>query len=483
MKKMLALIFPLIAVLSGEAQHFFRNKISYPPYGLKKINRLISERRKGKPDEFPPAIVLNQRTYHSLSFREKFTYNMINFESYSQNCSLNFPPFDEGKKIFAYLPRSFDEFSWSDRQLKFFKDNRDSVIALMGESISREKSVGINYKNVIVDLDAVSLMPLLIRTYDLDRRDHDILTVLSLLMQQSNYKPFVSSDVCKELNAGQESYLKRCVEFKPANAEQILRLAAQFSAHTREKAGFVLVPKGWYTVGKAHFPVNPLRKVRVDSFYIAVYETTNREFAAFVAATGYRTDAERRHDALVFAPGLEEFRWLEDSTACWRYPNGVTRGGIEGKMDHPVTTISYSDIQAYCRWAGVRLPTLEEWEIACRAGTTTDYFFGDTDSAIGRYANIWHQHDHLQADSSDGYMYTAPVGSFAPNPWGLYDMYGNVFEFCTGKLRPDESPHTAHARGGSWWCSAASCGYFNSYDVGRINIHASFSNQGFRVVR
>lgn len=255
------------------------------------------------------------------------------------------------------------------------------------------------------------------------------------------------------------------------------------AAHAQVRDSFVVVPKGRYTVGKAHFPVNPLRKVQVDSFYIAVYETTNRQFAAFVAATGYRTDAERRHDALVFAPGLQEFRWLQDSTACWRYPNGVSRGGIEGKMDHPVTTISYSDIQAYCRWAGVRLPTLEEWEIACRAGTTTDYFFGDTDSAIGRYANIWHQHDHLHADSSDGYMYTAPVGSFAPNPWGLYDMYGNVFEFCTGKLTPDESPHTAHARGGSWWCSAASCGYFNSYDIGRINIHASFSNQGFRAVR
>src|SRR6185437_10235122 len=263
----------------------------------------------------------------------------------------------------------------------------------------------------------------------------------------------------------------------------LLCLCIGFAAPAQTRDGFVLVPKGRYIVGKRNFLTNPLRKVSVDSFYIAVYETTNRQFAAFVAATGYRTDAEWRHDALVFAPGPQEFRWLQDSTACWRYPNGVSRGGIEGKMDHPVTTISYSDILTYCRWAGVRLPTLEEWEIACRAGTTTDYFFGDNDSAIGRYANIWHQHDHLHADSSDGYMYTAPVGSFAPNPWGLYDMYGNVFEFCTGKLTPDESPHTAHARGGSWWCSAASCGYFNSYDIGRVNMHASFSNQGFRAVR
>jgi sulfatase modifying factor 1 len=263
----------------------------------------------------------------------------------------------------------------------------------------------------------------------------------------------------------------------------LLCICAGRSARTQIKDSFVLVPKGQYTIGKRHFLPNPLRSVRVDSFNIAVYETTNRQFAAFVAATGYVTDAERRHDALVFAPGLPEFRWLEDSSACWRYPNGISRGGIDKKMDHPVATISYSDILAYCRWARVRLPTLEEWEIACRAGTTTDYFFGTADSAIDRYANIWHLNDHLSADSSDGYMYTAPVGSFAPNPWGLYDMYGNVFEFCTGKLDPAEHKTLAHARGGSWWCSATSCHFFNSYDIGTVNIHASFSNQGFRVVR
>lgn len=263
----------------------------------------------------------------------------------------------------------------------------------------------------------------------------------------------------------------------------VILLCAGLPARPQVKDSFVLVPKGRYIVGRRNFPRNPLRKVPVDSFFIAIYETTNRQFAAFVGATGYRTDAERRHDALVFAPGLPEFRWLQDPTAYWRYPNGVSRGGITDRMDHPVTCISYSDIQAYCQWAKVRLPTLEEWEIACRAGTTTDYFFGDNDSAIGRYANIWHGVDHLTADSSDGFMYTAPVGSFAPNPWGLYDMYGNVFEFCTGKVDAHEGNDIAHARGGSWWCSAASCHYFNSYDIGRVNVHASFSNQGFRVVR
>jgi len=249
------------------------------------------------------------------------------------------------------------------------------------------------------------------------------------------------------------------------------------------KAGYIAVPGGEYTVGKKNYPNNPVRTVKVRRYFIAVYETTNRQFAAFVQATAYVTDAERSHDALVFRPGLKEFQWISDSTACWRYPNGVGAGGIDHKMDHPVTCISYHDILQYCTWAGVRLPTLDEWEIACRAGTKTDYFFGNDAEQIGQYANIWHGRNHLVADSSDGYMYTAPVGSFKPNPWGLYDMYGNVFEFCNGKINASESGSIAHARGGSWWCSKNACNFFNSYDIGRVNIHASFSNQGFRVAQ
>lgn len=263
----------------------------------------------------------------------------------------------------------------------------------------------------------------------------------------------------------------------------ILLLVGVHTCFAQDRCGYVLVPKGEYQVGKKQHTLNPLRRVNTDSFYIAACETTNRQFAAFVAATGYVTDAEKRHDALVFVPGLAEFEWNNDSSACWRFPNGVSMGGIENKMEHPVTCISYTDAMAYCAWAGVRLPTLNEWEIASRAGATTDYFFGAKNTNIARYANIWHGRDHLQADSSDGYMYTAPVGSFQPNAWGLYDVYGNVFEFCSGKVLPNESATLAHARGGSWWCSQASCSFFNSADIGRVNKRASFSNQGFRVVK
>jgi sulfatase modifying factor 1 len=246
---------------------------------------------------------------------------------------------------------------------------------------------------------------------------------------------------------------------------------------------FVLIPKGIYTIGKKDHLLNPLRKIEVNSFYIAKTETTNQQFAKFIEATAYKTDAERMHNAMVFQPGLKEFEWIEDSTACWRYPNGMSRGDIRKKMNHPVTCISYNDIMVYCKWAGMRLPLLQEWEVACRAGSGSDYFFGNNKEKIKQYANIWQGRNHLIADSSDGYMYTAPVASFAPNAWGLYDMYGNVFEFCTGRLKESESNTIAHARGGSWWCSRNACNFFNSYDIGRVNIHASFSNQGFRVVK
>ncbi len=246
---------------------------------------------------------------------------------------------------------------------------------------------------------------------------------------------------------------------------------------------FVTVPAGLYRLGKADRVQNPPRWVALRAFEIARTETTNAEFATFVRATGYVTDAERAHNGMTFAPPLPEFRWLRDRTADWRHPNGRSRGDLTGKADHPVTGISFADALAYCQWAKVRLPTLDEWEAACRAGTTTDYFFGRDRKAVGTYANVWHGRDHREPDLSDGYLTTSPVGRFKPNPLGLYDMYGNVFEFCTGRLVGDRSERRVHSRGGSWWCSPNACCFFNSADIGTVDIHASFSNQGFRVVR
>lgn len=259
-------------------------------------------------------------------------------------------------------------------------------------------------------------------------------------------------------------------------------MLAAFLVGAAANPQFVTVPAGDYRVGKKGRLENPLRTVRLRSFEIAATETTNDEFAAFVRATGYKTDAEQLKNAMVFEPGLVEFRWIRDTSASWRFPNGKTRGDLTGKGKHPVTTISYRDAVAYCKWAKVRLPTLAEWEVACRAGTASDHFFGDDLGQIRRYANIWHGQDHRKADVTDGYMTTSPVGSFLPNPWGLYDVYGNVFELCADRLSTDK-PDIRHARGGSWWCSRSSCSFFNSVDIGRANLRASFSNQGFRVAR
>ncbi|QJB40236.1 SUMF1/EgtB/PvdO family nonheme iron enzyme [Chitinophaga oryzae] len=264
----------------------------------------------------------------------------------------------------------------------------------------------------------------------------------------------------------------------------VLLLLAGVNAVNAQSKRFVHVAAGDYSLGREGYINNPQRTVHTNGFDIAATELTNAEFEKFVQATGYVTDAERRKNALVFTPGLREFRWLEDSTACWRYPNGITRGGIEDKMDHPVTAISYRDAVAYCDWAGVRLPTLDEWEIASRAGAATTYFWGNEMTPLSAYANIWKGRDHLQADSTDGYMYTSPVASFKPNPWGLYDVYGNVFEYCEGRLPTDKAGSRAvHARGGSWWCSKNSCSFFNSVDIGSVKRGASFSNLGFRVVK
>lgn len=255
-------------------------------------------------------------------------------------------------------------------------------------------------------------------------------------------------------------------------------------ARAQQDTAFVTIPAGTYSVGQQGHKLNPLRQVTVKAYTIGATEVTNQQFARFVAATQYRTDAERLKNAMVFEPGLAEFAWLQDSTANWRYPNGRSRGDLSGKEHHPVTTISYTDIQAYCRWAGVRLPGFEEWEIAARAGSPDLYFWGKDKTQIGIYANIWHGRDHRVADSSDGYLYTAPVASFKPNAYGLYDVYGNVFEFCEGSLPGDPKDRKlAHARGGSWWCSKNACSFFNSADIGRVSRHASFSNQGFRVIR
>ncbi|KAF0244284.1 MAG: hypothetical protein FD180_2658 [Planctomycetota bacterium] len=249
----------------------------------------------------------------------------------------------------------------------------------------------------------------------------------------------------------------------------------------------VLVPAGTYRVGAQGHGRNPLRQVAVAAFEMATTETTNAQFARFVEATGYSTDAERDGFGMVFEEGMIDWQWRQTPGACWRRPFGDARFAAATHPDHPVTQISAADAAAYCAWAGCRLPTVEEWEIAARAGVDTRYPWGDELMPGGKpMSNIWHGKTHFNSDDLDGFVYLSPVKCFAPNGWGLFDVCGNVFEYCAnGALATDAADlaHITTARGGSWWCSEGTCESYNLLDIGQMDRNGSLANQGFRVAR
>ena len=225
----------------------------------------------------------------------------------------------------------------------------------------------------------------------------------------------------------------------------------------------------------------------IEAYEIADAETTNEQFARFITETRYVTDAERRGDGQTFQEGMLDWEWQITRGANWRHPFGPNQDDYQTKLNHPVTQISAADAEAYCKWAGMRLPTLVEWEVAARAGSTTRYPWGDDLTSGGHsMANVWNGRTHQHNTMEDGFLYTSPVRSFPPNRWGLYDVIGNVFEYCAdegidrnGKLQSE----LATGRGGSWWCSANTCNFFNLVDIGQMDRHGSLCNQGFRVVR
>jgi formylglycine-generating enzyme required for sulfatase activity len=197
----------------------------------------------------------------------------------------------------------------------------------------------------------------------------------------------------------------------------------------------------------------PEHTVHVPAFAVERHPVTNAQFAEFVSATGYLTVAEQLPDpalypgaapedlvpgALVFQPtrgpvDLRDWRqwWSWVPGASWRHPFGQD-SGIEDKPDHPVVQVAYPDAAAYARWAGRRLPSEAEWEYAARGGTTTTYPWGDEAAPHGRLmANTWQGDFPYRNDGALGWAGTSPVGTFPPNPFGLVDMIGNVWEWTT----------------------------------------------------
>lgn len=218
--------------------------------------------------------------------------------------------------------------------------------------------------------------------------------------------------------------------------------------------GMVRIDGGSFVMGSDHhYPEErPAHKVAVDGFWIDRNAVTNREFARFVEATGHVTLAEKPADpadypgadpamlapaSVVFVPppGRVDLRnhynwWQYVPGADWRHPRGPD-SSLEGLDDHPVVHVAYEDAMAYAQWAGKDLPTEAEWEFAAKGGRDgTEFAWGDELVPEGRHmANTWQGEFPWQAEAADGFLWTAPVGSFDPNGYGLYDMIGNVWEW------------------------------------------------------
>ncbi len=239
----------------------------------------------------------------------------------------------------------------------------------------------------------------------------------------------------------------------------------------------------------------PAHRVRLSPFYIDATEVTNAEFARFVQATGYKTDAEKKGSSWVFKKGQED--WDAVDGADWRHRLGPD-STISDKMNHPVVNVSWNDAAAYAKWAGKRLPTEAEWEYAARGGREGEiYPWGNQLKPDGKViANFWQGTWPNDNKLEDSYYYTAPVASFQRNGFGLYDMIGNVWEWGMDWYADDYYEHSPAkdprgpkagemrvVRGGSWFCSEDYCGAYRVGFRGKSPEDSSFNNVGFRCAK
>ncbi|UUO06303.1 formylglycine-generating enzyme family protein [Blastopirellula sp. J2-11] len=198
--------------------------------------------------------------------------------------------------------------------------------------------------------------------------------------------------------------------------------------------GMISLAGGLFLLGKPDGPLDaqPVVKVNISPLRIDQHETTNAQFAAFVEATQYLTDAERRGRSWVFDAKTGEASIVDG--AQWRYPTGPG-STIIGREDYPVLQVSWYDARAYAEWAGKRLPTEAEWEFAARGGQNVGEY--PAHDAEGKIGNVWQGRFPFADAASDGYAEVAPVGKFAANGFGIYDMAGNAAEWCSDHYAED----------------------------------------------
>lgn len=251
----------------------------------------------------------------------------------------------------------------------------------------------------------------------------------------------------------------------------------------------------------------PVHQVRVSGFFIDATTVTNSEFNRFIVATGYRTESERFGYSAVFhlllaadaADVLGEAHgspwWLTVRGADWAHPHGP-RSSWLGIPDHPVVQVSWNDALAYCNWAGRALPTEAQWEYAARGGLDGQrYPWGnELYASDGKHmCNIWQGRFPDVNTADDGFVGPAPVRSFPPNGFGLYESSGNVWEWCMDWFLPKyylNSPagdpvgptvgHGRVIRGGSFLCHASYCNRYRISARSSNTADSAASNIGFR---
>lgn len=260
-------------------------------------------------------------------------------------------------------------------------------------------------------------------------------------------------------------------------------------------------PRGYAADGEG-----PVHEVELAAFRLALHTVTNADFAAFVAATGHVTTAEHYGDSFVFAGHLpDDFPptqgvaaapwWRLVSGASWRHPEGP-HSNVDERPDHPVVQVSWLDATAYCAWRGGRLPTEAEWEYAARGGLAGHHFpWGadrepDGEHRMNVFQGTFPQHD----TGEDGWVGTCPVGSFPANGFGLFEMTGNVWEWCADWFDPGyyaRSPRTDPTgppngearvmRGGSHLCHDSYCWRYRVDARSSNTPDSTTGNIGFRI--